>query len=352
MTDCPGDGIAHRIGESGASIYDQCDPNSDLFYPIPILERRLRLALARLRWDAPLRTRAKLGKGAVARALGYPVPDSFRKTQPRFPHQNLDLFLQQSDNLQIWNEDVDPERRYAIVRLNSSNVVTAVRVVTGESVALWDRTGTLTSKFQAARLEGRQGSRLVSEFDTAGFRVLLAPAVPHEDALRLLSPVDTPQVGSVLPISEVHQRLSSIVGTTFIDPGLTNERGRGGELQKLASSALGLGRYGDHGQFPDILSQALEIKLQTSPTIDLGLISPDSSHFAAEIGEDVRHSDVRYSIFFGRRNANLITIEALVTTTGADFFSEFRRFEGLVSNRKLQIPLPGGLFDAEGGPDS
>ena len=41
-------------------------------------------------------------------------------------------------------------------------------------------------------------------------------------------------------------------------------------------------------------------------------------------------------------------VEAIVMATGASFFNEFQRFEGLVQNRKLQIPLPADLFDSEG----
>jgi hypothetical protein len=36
-----------------------------------------------------------------------------------------------------------------------------------------------------------------------------------------------------------------------------------------------------------------------------------------------------------------------VTTTGESFFNEFRRFGGLVQNRKLQLRLPSGFFQAE-----
>ncbi len=38
-------------------------------------------------------------------------------------------------------------------------------------------------------------------------------------------------------------------------------------------------------------------------------------------------------------------MEHVVLTTGANFFSFFRRFEGKVRNSKLQIPLPAGFFD-------
>ncbi|MEU0882029.1 hypothetical protein ABZ345_25730 [Lentzea sp. NPDC005914] len=348
MTEMAGERIARRIAASGASIYDAFDRESDLYYDNQTLEDRLEDALIGLQWNLPNKSRSKRGKQAVAETLGYPVPRSFRRTQPCFPNQNLDLFLQQNRNLQIWNQPVDPERRYAIVQLDPANVVTAVRVVTGEAVALWDKTGTLTSKFQAERFEGRAGSKLVSDLDTPPFREALLPDETTKIDISGLSPASQPRRGAVLSISEVHSRLLALVGVTFDDPGITNERGRGVVLQKLVTEVLGVGPYGDKGQFPDILNQALEVKLQLSRTIDLGLVTPDSDHLAEDVGSGLRHCDVRYAVFFGSRNGSVVTINAVVTTTGADFFTEFRRFGGLIKNYKLQIPLPSGLFEPKG----
>lgn len=53
----------------------------------------------------PLRTRSKVVKTAVYKALGYPVPSSFKKTRPRFPGQCFDTYVQKADNLQVWNEE-------------------------------------------------------------------------------------------------------------------------------------------------------------------------------------------------------------------------------------------------------
>ena len=91
----------------------------------------------------PLRTRSKVAKQLVCEVLGYPIPSSFKKTQPRFPAQNLDTYVQKSNNLQVWNEELDPARRYLIIRLNEVDIITKVRVVTGQDLAVLDTTGTL-----------------------------------------------------------------------------------------------------------------------------------------------------------------------------------------------------------------
>ena len=89
-----------------------------------------------------------------------------------------------------------------------------------------------------------------------------------------------------------------------------------------------------------------------SPTVDLGVVSPDSTEEAAELDLGLRQCDTRYAIFFGERTSETtIRINGVVVTTGADFFSEFRKFEGRVVNRKLQIPLPDRLWESEREPD-
>ena len=92
------------IKESKLSIYDPLEPRPELKFPTTDLERILNSKLIGLLLDQPIRTRSKVVKTAICKALGYPVPPSFRKTRPRFPGQNFDVYVQKSDNLQIWNE--------------------------------------------------------------------------------------------------------------------------------------------------------------------------------------------------------------------------------------------------------
>lgn len=346
-----GSQLAESISRSGLSIYDPVPEH--LFYDIATLEARLSEGLRGAVWAMPIRTRSKIAKAAVCRILGYPMPGSFVKTQPRFPGQNLDVFVQKSNNLQIWNEDVDPERRYALIRVDNRDVVSGVRVLTGEAIALLDTTGTLTTKYQAARLPTHEGSCLVSVSDTQNLINCLAPR-EHVDpaALAAQAPTDRPVAGTVLTIKAVFGHLEQLLGHTFTDPGVVNERGRGVVLQRLVCERLGLNAYADAGQFPDILSQVLEVKLQLSPTIDLGLVAPDSDHIAQEAGGEIRHCDVRYAVFYGHRQGDdEVRLTDVVIATGESFFTEFRRFEGLIQNAKLQIPLPAHVFDSERLPD-
>lgn len=354
MVDSLGDSAAkERIAASGTTIYSE--PDDKLFIPTGQLERMLATGLRGLNLDYPLRTRAKICKQAVCTSLGYRAPASFKKIQPRFPAQDLDVYVQKNNNLQIWNEEVDGERRYALIRVNDKEIVTTVRVLTGEEVAQLDRTGTLTSKYQAKRRDNAvaeaPASLLVSREDTENLALILRPRSDIADAeLAKLSPIQPPQPELTLSVGAVFGRLENLVGQSFEDPGVLQDRNRGEGLHRLVCEALGLDGFADRGQFPDVPCQALEVKLQTSPTIDLGLVSPDCDKPIHTLGTGIQHRDVRYAVFYGETSADsTVRITGFVLSTGADFFSEFRRFEGLTQNRKLQIPLPRGLFSEPEG---
>ena len=75
----------------------------------------------------PLRTRSKRMKELVCATLGYPVPTVFAKAQPRFTGQMFDTYGQKANNLQVWNEELYPERRYVLIKLSESDVIECVK---------------------------------------------------------------------------------------------------------------------------------------------------------------------------------------------------------------------------------
>ena len=109
---------------------------------------------------------------------------------------------------------------------------------------------------------------------------------------------------------------------------------------------LGYKIYEDDGTYPDIANQLLEIKLQTSPTIDLGLHSPVDGEKIETIGNTTIHSeDIRYAIFDGNVQGNRVYLRNLYLVTGEDFPEYFPLFKGKGQNAKLQLPLPSNFFD-------
>ena len=336
------------IRHSGLNIYSPIavgDPR--LWIPAPELESLLDAGLRNMSLAGlPLRTRSKLVKASVCRVLGYPVPYSFRRTQPRFVGQMFDVYVQKSNNLQIWNEELSVTRRYVLVRVSAQDVVTRVKVVTGETLALLDTTGTLTSKYQAQCVPGAEPLELVTAVDTTQLAKLVTSNV---DLGSVESPVQHPRAGELLPVQGLFDRLSALVGQTFADTGVDQERNRGAALHRLTCSALGYATYQDDGQFPDLRHQLLEVKLQTSRTVDLGLVLPSSTEpldVPMIEAQQIRHCDVRYAVFCARVSSGHVELTHLFLTTGEAFFTRFVQFQGKVLNAKLQIPLPSDFFDS------
>lgn len=179
----------------------------------------------------------------------------------------------------------------------------------------------------------------VSPTDTPSFIAELGPSEDiGDETLRGLLPVSPPVHGMVLSVRALYDRFLGLVGRQM--EYSTSERLRGERLHRLACEVLGLGSYADTGRFPDIVCQALEVKLQTSPTIDLGLVTPDSDGPAVTLSPRLRHSDARDLVAYGGHDVEVLRVEHIVVSTGTDFFQEFQRFGGLVQNRKLQLRLP------------
>ena len=338
--------LANQIRGSGLSIYDQLlGDHESLFLASHELEEVLASSLIGLSLSGlPLRTRSKVVKEHICDALGYPRPKAFQKTQPRFPGQNFDTYIQKSRNLQIWNEEISPSRRYVIIQVNDSDLVSAIRVVSGDSLAKLDTTGTLTQKYQARIIIDNRSLELVSKDDTKN----LIPLVGTGTKPTICGcPSRDPVFQEIIPISQLFETLTTLVGVSFSDAGRDQERNRGGSLHRLICKSLGYSTYRDNGQFPDIRHQLLEVKLQTSPTIDLGLVCPDSDEpldIKPIRGCTIRHSDIRYAIFYGSTNGTQVSLTHFFLTTGERFFTRFPKFGGKVLNKKLQIPLPDNFF--------
>jgi len=337
-----------RISERNLSIYDPLEEdNQDLWIPTSVLERLLNNGLIGFSTSGlPLRTRSKVIKQEVCRILGYPIPISFKKTQPRFPGQLFDTYIQKSDNLQIWNEDISLSRRYVIIKVSQDDIVERVKVVTGETLSALDTTGTLTQKYQARLSPNVSTLELVISEDTEVLHFLLRET--DFPTTFTSSPTQNPSANSLLPIKMIFERLQSLVGCRFPDTGYDQERNRGEQLHRLICDALGYYDYSDDGRFPDIRHQLLEVKLQTSPTIDLGLVCPNSEEvldIPTIEGANIRHCDVRYALYYATTDGAHVTLTHFFLTTGEAFFDRFPQFGGKVVNKKLQIPLPKDFFD-------
>lgn len=333
-----------NISKSKLSIYDKIDSNNaDLWYSDLELEELLNKNLLGFSLNGlALRTRSKVIKSKICDVLGYPTPKSFLKIQPRFYGQNFDIYVQKSNNLQIWNEDIDLNRRYVLIKITEDDIIVKVVVISGSELQKLDTTGTLTQKFQASIGECKFASELFCN-DTDNIKNICL----NNNAYCSGNPCNIPTAENLLPINTVFENLKNLIGKEFEYIGEDQERNRGAILHKLICQSLGYESYQDAGQFPDIPNQLIEIKLQTSPTIDLGGILPSSETLVKNISKNfvIRHCDIRYVVFVAERQNDKLKLTNLIITTGQEFFNRFTQFKGKVLNKKIQISLPSDFFE-------
>lgn len=340
---------ARNIARTNANMYAQPIPLEEILLTTAELQLLLRAELPGLHVPGHIKTRSKNAKQHVATVLGYGQQSSFTRTRPAFPAQNLTVGVQNADNLQIWGEDpaeIPDDRRFVLLRLDNSDCIENVRVVEWQNIKHWDRTGTLTTKLQASRRSGRQGSALVSDLDTKKFTETLSPSATAWSRLAKMSAADLPRPVSTLPIREMYERLVELVGCELDDSN--SDRIRGESLQQLVCSQLGIGEYSNPSNWPDNPLQVLEIKLQTARTIDLGAVLPSSKDPVVGLGTNIRFCDGRYLVVYGEpASGNRIRITEVVLTTGLNFFDEFQQFEGNVVNSKAQLRIPKEFFESD-----
>lgn len=332
-----------NIQKSDLTIYDEISPSNDsLYIPNEELQKMLASSMVGVSlFGLPLRTRSKVVKSKICEALGYPIPKSFKKTKPRFVGQNFDVYTQKSFNVQIWNEDIELNRRYVFLQVTENDIINRVKVITGAELASYDNTGTLTKKYQAT-MNSRGKSVLFSPSDTNRIKDWV-----NYDLNDLTGehPNNDPQNGKLLSLQAIYNRLLPLAGKRIAYVDALQERNRGAELHKLVCHNLGYSTYEDDGTYPDIMNQLIEIKLQTSPTIDLGFHSPEDGETIFSSTDKTFYSeDVRYVIFDGIIENNRVTLRYLYVVNGRDFTKAFPLFKGKETNAKLQLPLPRNFF--------
>ena len=292
----------------------------------------------------PNKTLSKALKVRIAEILGYETPKSFARRAGAIPAQDLDVFVQKTDNVQPWNGKLIVNRRYAVIRPDASGRIQAVRVVSGRDLLALDRTRSVTTKLQARVDPHISALQLVNARDTEAMTPFLSGDGMD---LRGADPLAPPRPGAVIPIRDLARCLMDLIDCAFDDPGPHADRGRGEIFHRLVLDHLGYAKRGDTGRLPDIPGQLVETKLQTRDTIDLGQHDPSSAQrLDGQLGAlGLAPRDVRYVVASGDIIDGKVHISRITLVSGAWFLTRFEPCRGRGQNEKLQIRLPRDFFD-------
>lgn len=148
-----------------------------------------------------------------------------------------------------------------------------------------------------------------------------------------------------LSIKSLTQIVASKLVGIKLDTADTKTRGQ--RLERITMELLG---YSDEemevlqGQYPDVPDQLLEVKLQDSPTVDLGMHTPEVAEPLSEYS-DITSQDIRYLIALANKTTGVI--EGVVLMPGAklgDYFTFVSE-----TSFKCQRSIPMDFFNKQSG---
>ena len=148
-----------------------------------------------------------------------------------------------------------------------------------------------------------------------------------------------PVSSHILSIEEIGQRvISNLIGQKLF---AQDTKTRGQELERKVATLLG---YSDKdqlvGNYPDIYNQALEVKVQDSPTIDLGKETP-MNPLPIYQNLPITTEDVRYLIALTSPQTS--EIEGVILVPGKELESTFTMVNG--TSFKCQRSIPMNFFE-------
>jgi hypothetical protein len=152
---------------------------------------------------------------------------------------------------------------------------------------------------------------------------------------------DEPTIDSLLPMNSIKKIiLKKIIGLK-IPPSSTKKRGQ--LLENIFAKALGYKLKENEslaGGYPDIKNQALEIKLQDSPTVDLGKYSPEFEELILKCGGFTTQT-MRYCIVL--TNPETYIVEGAILSVGSRLGLNFTYISD--KSYKSQRSIPMSFFD-------
>jgi hypothetical protein len=154
--------------------------------------------------------------------------------------------------------------------------------------------------------------------------------------------VEEPDIRHLFSISLLKEMVAEKLIGYKLDAAATKNRGQA--LERKVLELLGYPITESdllYGDFPDIRNQLLEVKVQDSPTVDLGKFSPEKEEIVVEDSE-LTTLDVRYLIAL--TNPKTEIIEGIILSPGERLGELFSYVS--TENYKCQRAIPMAFFDS------
>ncbi|MFQ5803620.1 MAG: nuclease [Candidatus Methylomirabilales bacterium] len=352
-----------------------------LLTPSADLVERLRPVVGRVfRLSGKTRTDGSNIRRVVASMLEmYPLPAAApkgsyrivppkRKGVPRILREFLDTYIVTSGdsyNLQVWNRnpasesvqveyDIGPpllasDVRFVFVRVNpAAERIRSVLVLSPTYIVHhFGKFGRPTVKHQLI-ISGRARADIVDSTPPILFYAddpAIGTLLGRRPRLSKHSIRDELTPGSVVPLETIRDLVSGHLIRMRIPSAPTKNRGQA--LEEMVARMLGYSLSEQDllaGGYPDIRHQALEIKVQDSPTVDLGRYSPEFEELVPSCPRFTTRS-LRYLIALTDESTGVV--QGAVVAPGAELGKHFT-FVPLTSF-KSQRSMPMTFFDAFDG---
>lgn len=294
-------------------------------------------------------------------------PTCAKKGVPKITRELIDTYIVTTGsnyNLQIWNRIPDgndilvdygngntltsKDVRLVFIRVNpATDVIDSIVIATPKEIAKrFGRFGVPTIKWQLIISDAKRQSIVNSNPP-----VLIEPDLISDELLsesisyHSIDMSTKPERGKIAPIKDLAPVLIDTLLGAVIEPAATKNRG-----QQLEYSVISLLDYDVDedstlaGGYPDLPNQALEIKIQDSPTVDLGKYSPQfKSEIYPELSIDTEN--MRYLIALMDKETN--TVEGFILAPGKKLGEHFSYVAD--KNFKCQRSIPMSFFDSYSG---
>lgn len=300
-----------------------------------------------------------LSKYIPKEAVEYEIVPPKHKGVPSFLREYIDTYIVTSGvnyNLQVWNRNpnsssvqVDLKNgetllasdvRFVLGKINEDEIIESIVIMSPEYIEnKFGKFGKQTVKQQLI-ISNRKREEIINKHGMIIADTNIPANLLDQENSTVVGDVtikDEPE--KVLPIETIDQQITEKLLGERLDISLPTKQ-KGQQLERIVAYQLGYKKLqeGLEGGYPDIRNQMLEVKVQDSPTIDLGRYSPQ---FEEQINENFTTRTIRYLIAL--TNAINGTIDGVVLCPGDELGKHFTYVAE--KSFKCQRSIPMSFFD-------